>query len=52
MTNKLDKENEREETLSIHLEQRHEDLNKFERRIGQYNEEISSLKSQLKEEKK
>ena len=52
MTNQLDKAKKREDTLSSHIEQRHEDLNKLEAKIGQYKEEISSLKSQLKEAKK
>ena len=52
MTNQLDKAKKREETLSSYLEQRHEDLNKLERKIGQYKEEVSSLKSQREEAKK
>lgn len=47
MINKLDKENKREETLSIHLEKRLKSLNKLEVEIGQYKEEVSSLRSQL-----
>ena len=42
----------RKDNLSSHLEQRHEDLNKVEVKIGQYKEEVSSLKPQLEEAKK
>ena len=49
MTNQLDKAKKKEDTLSSKLEQRHEDLNKLEAKIGQYKEEISSLKYYLEE---
>ena len=52
MTHQLDKENKWEDTLSRHLEQRHKSLNKLEAEIGQYKEEVSSLRSQLEEERK
>ena len=47
MTNQLDNAKKREETLSIHLEQRLKSLNNLEAKIGQYKEEVSSLRSQL-----
>ena len=49
MTNQLDKVKKREETLSSHLEQRLKSLKNFEAEIGQYKEEVFSLKSQLEE---
>jgi len=52
MTNQLDKAKKREDTLSSLLEQRHKSLNKLEAKIGLYKEEVSSLKSQLEEERK
>ena len=52
MTNQLDKAKKREDTLSSHLEQRHKSLNKHEAEIGQYKEEVSSLRSQLEEARK
>jgi len=38
--------------LSSHLEQRQKILNKLETEIGQYKEEVSSLRSQLEEARK
>jgi len=52
MINQLDKANKIEETFSSHLEQRHKILNKLEAKIGQYKEEVSSLRSHLEETKK
>ena len=52
MTNQLDKAKKREETLSSHLEQRIKSLNNLEAEIGQYKEEVSSLRSQLEEARK
>lgn len=52
MTNQLDKEKKWEDTLSSHLEQRHKILNKLEAEIGQYKEQLSSLRSQLEEARK
>ena len=49
MTNQLDKAKKREEALSSHLEQRLKSLNNLEAEIGQYKEEVSSLRSQLEE---
>jgi len=49
MTNQLDKAKKREEILSSHLEQRLKNLKKIETEIGQYKEDISSLRSQLEE---
>ena len=48
----MDKENKREETLSSHLEQRLKSLNNLEAKIGQYKEEVSSLRFQLEEARK
>jgi len=45
MTNHLDKAKKQEDTLSSHHEQRHKILNKLEAEIGQYKEEVSSLRS-------
>jgi len=52
MTNQLDKAKKREDTLSSYLEQRHKSLNKLEAEIGQYKEEVFSLRSQLEEARK
>ena len=52
MTNQLDKAKKWEDTLSSHLEQRHKSLKKLDVEIGQYKEEISSLRSQLEEARK
>ena len=52
MTNQLDKAKKREDNLSSHLEQRHKSLKKLEAEIGQYKEEVSSLRSQLEEARK
>ena len=52
MTNQLDKTKKREETLSSHLEQRLKRLNNLDVEIGQYKEEVSSLRSQLEEARK
>jgi len=52
MKNQLDKAKKREETLSSHLEQRLKSLNKLEVEIGQYKEEVSSLRSRLEEARK
>ena len=52
MTNQLDKANKREETLSSHLDQRLKSLNNIEAMIGQYKEEVSSLRYQLEEARK
>jgi len=52
MKNQLDKAKKWEDTLSSHLEQRHKSLNKLEAEIGQYKEEVSSLRSQLEEARK
>ena len=52
MTNQLDKAKRREETFSSHLEQRLKSLNNLEAEIGQYKEEVSSLRSQLEETRK
>jgi len=52
MTNQLDKAKKSEETLSSHLEQRLKSLNNLEVEIGQYKEEVSSLRSQLEEARK
>ena len=52
MRNQLDKAKKQEDTLSSHLEQRHKILNKLEAKIGQYKEEVSSLKYQLDEARK
>ena len=41
-----------EETLSSHLDQRPKSLNKLEAEIGQYKEEVSSLRSQLEKARK
>ena len=38
--------------MSSHLEQRHKSLKKLETDIGQYKEEVSSLRSQLEEARK
>ena len=48
----MDKAKKREETLSSHLEQRIKSLNNLEAKIGQYKEEVSSLRSQLEEARK
>ena len=52
MTNKLDKAKKWEDILSSQLEQRHMSLKKLEEEIGQYEVEVSSLKSQLQEARK
>ena len=52
MTNKLDKEKKQEDTLSNYLEKRHKSLKKLEVDIGEYKEEVSSLRSQLEEARK
>jgi len=52
MTNEVEKAKKTEETFSIHIKQRHEDLNRLEAETGQYKEDVSSLKSQLEEAKK
>ena len=52
MTNQLDKAKKREENLSSHLEKRLKSLNNLEADIGQYKEEVSSLRSQLEESRK
>ena len=52
MTNQLDKAKKQEDTLSSHLEQRHNSSNELEADIGQYKEEVSSLRSQLEEARK
>ena len=52
MTNQLDKEKKREETLLGQLEQRFKILKKLEADIGQYKEEVSSLRYQLEEARK
>ena len=48
----MDKAKKREETLSSHLEQRLKSLNSLEVETSQYKEEVSSLRSQLEEERK
>ena len=52
MTNQLDKANKMEEALSSHLEQRFKSLKNLEVEIGEYKEEVSSLRSQLEEARK